>query len=416
MCIIWVNPVNFAEKQIYPHMAHPHKPKLLHINTVADSRNSVGGIMRSIVSHAITSGWDARMAVGRGDVSDVDYPIGGLLSVMAHVAASRLDDCEGWWSRRTTVKFLKLIDEWRPDIVHLHNVHGHYIHIPTLFEWLEAHDGMPIVMTLHDCWWLTGHCAFYNHLDCSPADGCVDCRHYKKEYPVSFVSKSMRNFRRKHGLLKSLQGRLNLVVPSQWTARRLDDAGLGCFPVKVIPHGIDIDSFASDSVNGGREIILAIAARWEKRKNLDAINRLAESGLCNAPIMVVGHLMGQTLHENIIYHPQIDSKDELVKLYSSAAVLVNPSISETFGLTALEAMAAGTPVIVNTDSALSEIVTPDSGVATDVNDTQRLADVINSILADSNRFSPQLASANYSSERMVVEYMNLYQSLICRGK
>lgn len=391
-------------------MAANDKPKLLHINTVADRCNSVGAIMNSIVAYSRTSGCDARIAAGRGDVSSVDFPIGDVMSVMAHVAASRIDDCEGWWSKRATVKFLKKVDEWSPDIVHLHNVHGHYINIPILFEWLEARR-LPVVLTLHDCWWLTGHCSFYNHLDCSPLDGCIDCRYHRDEYPISFTSRSARNFQRKHSLLNR-KLKLNIVVPSQWTAARLDEAGLGNLLVRVIPHGIDIDEFSSSHISGSRNMVLSVAARWEKRKNLEAINNLAESGLCEAPIMVVGHLMGQTLHENIIYHPQIDSRDQLVGLYSKASVLVNPSISETFGLTALEAMAAGTPVIVNCDSALREIVSHECGVATDVNDTIKLAKVVNDIMTRRDDFTPQAVAARYTSILMAERYMNLYRSLM----
>lgn len=391
-------------------MAANCKPKILHINTVADQCNSVGAIMNSIVAYARAAGCDARIGAGRGDVSSVDFPIGGVMSVMAHVAASRLDDCEGWWSKRATAKFLKAIDAWGPDIVHLHNVHGHYINLPMLFDWLETRK-LPVVLTLHDCWWLTGHCSFYNHLDCSPIDGCVDCRYHRDEYPISFANRSARNFHRKHELLNRCL-KLKIVVPSQWTADRLDDSGLCHFQVNLIPHGLEIDEFSSHHDGGIHETVLAVAARWEKRKNLEAVNNLAESGLCKAPIMVVGHLMGQTLHENIIYHPRIDSRDQMAGLYSTAAVLLNPSISETFGLTALEAMAAGTPVIVNADSAISEIVTPECGVATDVNDTTNLAMVVNEVLAKRDRFNPKAVAARYTSTLMAERYMELYRSLI----
>lgn len=391
-------------------MAANNKPKLLQINTVADRCNSVGAIMKSITAHAKSVGWDARIGAGRGDVPSVDFPIGGVMTVMAHVAASRLNDCEGWWSRRATCRFLKIVDEWRPDIVHLHNLHGHYINIPTLFEWLEARK-LPVVLTLHDCWWLTGHCSFYNHLDCSPIGGCVDCRYYKEEYPISFVSRSVRNFRRKHELLNRKLN-LKIVAPSQWTAERLKEVGLDHLLDRVIPHGIDIDEFSSSRRDENSNLVLAVAARWEKRKNLEAINNLAESGLCKAPMMVVGHLMGQTLHENIEYHPQIDQRDELIKLYSKAAVLVNPSISETFGLTALEAMAADTPVVVNAHSALREIVTSECGIVTDVNDTCNLAKVVDLILQRRHEFNPKAVAARYASAFMVEKYMDLYNTML----
>lgn len=386
------------------------KPKLLHINTVADRRNSVGSIMNSIATHARAAGWDTRIAAGRGDVSAVDYRIGGIASVLTHVAASRLNDCEGMWSRLATKRFLQAVDNWKPDIVHLHNLHGHFINIPILFQWLAAR-GLPVVMTLHDCWWLTGHCSFFSHLDCSPANGCVDCRHTRDEYPTSLLSQSASNFNRKRQLLRQLPN-LNIVVPTQWTESRLNEAQLNGLKCRVIAHGIDTDVFSPNQSSDAPHMILAVAARWEKRKNLEAINRLAESGQCKSPITVVGHLMGQTLHEHITYIPPMESADELTRLYSDAALLINPSTAETFGLTALEAMACGTPVIVNANSAVAEIVTPQSGIATNVDDPQNLSKAISDTLTHRERFDPRTVALGYSSSIMADKYISLYESLL----
>lgn len=383
------------------------KPKILHINTVADRHNSVGGIMRSLSSYALSHGWDSRIACGRGDMAGVDYKIGGFLSVMSHVAASRVTDCEGWRSQGATIKFLKKVEEWRPDIVHLHNLHGHYLHVPTLFDWLNR-MGMPVVMTFHDLWWLTGHCAFYSHLDCEPA-GCRHCKHFQNEYPVSFLSRSKRNFDRKRELLAGVD-RLVSVAPSRQTRDELINARVGGKRV-LIQHGIDLAKFrgATDIERSG---VLAVAARWESRKNLAAINRLAESGLCREPITVVGHLMGQTLHENIRYLPVVDTRDDLVKIYSSAKILLIPSISETFGLTAVEAMASGTPVIANIESAVADIVTPLSGRSIEMADPEVIASTINEMLADYDSFNPRVTAEYYDAGRMGEDYMSLYGELL----
>lgn len=384
------------------------KPKILQINTVADAQNSVGGIMRSLSSYIQSQGWDSRIACGRGDMSGVDYMIGDFFSVMSHVIASRITDCEGWRSEKATTKFLHKLDEWSPDIVHLHNLHGHYLHLPTLFEWLNER-GVPVVMTLHDLWWLTGHCAFYNHRDCSPRLGCHDCRYHREEYPVSLFSRSQRNRERKMRLLESLP-RLMVVAPSARTRDELQATGLyeRC---RVIKHGINLDEFnLCDKVE--RQGVYAVAARWEKRKNLEAINRLAESGRCDEPLTVVGHLMGQTLHEDIRYLPVVDTREDLVKIYSSAKILLIPSISETFGLTAVEAMASGTPVIVNEKSAIADIVTPLGGRVISMDDPVVIADTIDEMLWEYDSFNPRATAGYYSAERMGEDYMSLYRELL----
>lgn len=385
------------------------KPKLLQINTVADSHNSVGGIMSLISEYASAHGWDSQIAAGRGDLTRVDYCIGGLASVMTHVAASRLTDCEGWFSRRATEKFLREVDRWSPDVVHLHNLHGHYLHLPTLFRWLGERS-MAVVLTFHDLWWLTGHCAFYSHLDCQP-DGCRNCRHYQNEYPVSLLCRSGRNFERKRELLASVD-RLVSVAPSRQTMAELAKAGVGGERV-MIQHGIDLAQF-DGARSAERAGVLAVAARWESRKNLAAINRLAESGLCREPITVVGHLMGQTLHENIHYLPVVDTAEEMAKIYSSAKVLIIPSISETFGLTAVEALASGTPVIANAESAVADIITSRAGRTVDMRDPRVIADAIDDIVAHYGDFDPKGAAGFFNADRMSAEYLHLYESLMER--
>lgn len=385
------------------------KPKLLHINTVADRQNSVGGIMRQIASYASAHGWDARIACGRGDLSDVDYRIGGFFSIMSHVAASRLSDCEGWRSHGATVKFLKEVDKWDPDIVHLHNLHGHYLHLPTLFDWLEKRQ-RPVVMTFHDLWWLTGHCAFFAHNGCRGVEnGCRRCDYGRGEYPISLLSRSGRNFERKHELLGKVKS-LIAVAPSQSTLSVLNDAGIG-EKRTVINHGVDLNEYAATG-DVHRSGVLAVAARWEKRKNLNAINRLAESGLCDEPITVVGHLMGQTLNEGIRYFPAVDTRPELVKIYSSAKLLIIPSISETFGLTAVEAMACGTPVIANSASAVRDLISPKSGRSIAMDDPAAVAATIREMIADYGSYNPAETARYYSAERMGRDYLALYADLL----
>ncbi len=382
-------------------------PKILHINTVADPFNSVGGIMRSIVNNVSDDDWELRIACGRGNMDGVDYDIGSKWSVVSHYVWSRFNDSEGFHSTMQTKRFLSELDAWNPDLVHLHNLHGHYINVPLLMEWLKRKH-LPVVVTLHDCWWLTGHCSFYSHRDCSPSDGCRLCRYFKSEYLKSMLCNSAKNYEQRRSMLRLID-RLALVAPSRWMAGEAISAGFEG-KVSVINHGINLNDFVPHKKK--RRGVVAVAARWEPRKGLDAINAFADSGLCDEPLTVVGELMGQRLHPSITHIPKLESHKELCEIYNQAIAYINPSKVETFGLSTVEAMACDTPVIVNADGALDEVCGEKGGIVTNLDEPASIAAAIAEIKTNLNRFSPRVEASKYCQSSMSTGYKDLYCSLL----
>ena len=114
--------------------------KYLFINTVCGS-GSTGRICAELAEALEKQGNEVKIAYGRGEVPDkykrFAVPIGSKADVYSHALRARLFDSSGYGSKAATEKFIKWVKEYDPDIIHLHNVHGYYLNIEVLFDYLK---------------------------------------------------------------------------------------------------------------------------------------------------------------------------------------------------------------------------------------------------------------------------------------
>lgn len=112
------------------------------------------------------------------------------------------------------------------------------------------------------------------------------------------------------------------------------------------------------------------------------------------------------------------SSESLRPFFGSLRIYVQPSYSESFGLSTLEAMSAGLPVIVSRAGALSEIITDEeSGLTFERGNPERLARTLNKLLEDKDLYERlrgrgQEVAGGFTLEKMSLQYFQLYQSLI----
>ena len=113
--------------------------RVLIINSVAGIR-STGRICTDLAEILERSGHECRVAYGREHVpekhSRLAVKIGTSRDVKLHGIKARLFDAAGFGSRRATRRFIEWVKEYDPDIIHLHNLHGYYINVKILFEYL----------------------------------------------------------------------------------------------------------------------------------------------------------------------------------------------------------------------------------------------------------------------------------------
>ena len=113
-------------------------PTLFQIN-VTCNWGSTGRIAEEIGQVAIQQGWDSYIAYGRGKPVSKSHliRIGNDWDMYEHGLETRIFDNHGLASRRATRKLIRQIEEIRPDIIHLHNIHGYYINYQILFDYLS---------------------------------------------------------------------------------------------------------------------------------------------------------------------------------------------------------------------------------------------------------------------------------------
>ena len=139
--------------------------RALFINAVCGS-GSTGRICLAQARELEAQGHKVMIAYGRGeapkDAQQIAYRIGGNRDVRLHGALTRLTDRHGFGSRAATKRFLRWAEDYDPELLWLHNLHGYYLHIGLLFEWIKSRPQMEVRWTLHDCWAFTGHCVYFD--------------------------------------------------------------------------------------------------------------------------------------------------------------------------------------------------------------------------------------------------------------
>lgn len=396
--------------------------KLIQINTVCNT--STGKLMGDIQRKANERGYQTLSIVGRRKVfSDLSCEkIGDGFSFWIHVAINTIFDRQGYGSYFVTKKIVRRLREERPDIIHLHNLHGYYLNLPVLFDYLSKEFEGKVFWTFHDCWPITGHCAHFSAVHCNKwKQGCNRCPN-KTVYPISlFWDASRRNYEDKKRMFCSLQN-LTIITPSEWMAGWIRESFLGKYPVIVVNNGINLKTFFRRKpvenifqiygINREKKILLGVSSVWNELKGMGDFLALAKELPEEYQIVLVGLTKRQvrSLPNNIIGIQRTDNVEELTMLYSMAHIFINPSLQESFSLVTVEAIACGTPVIVLDTSAVKELVCEDNGIVLSEHNT---ADYINAIkrLEDKqlSRETVMKTAEKYDSEYYAEKVMELYE-------
>lgn len=395
--------------------------KIAQINTVC-KKGSVGRIALDLYTLTRERGDEAVFIYGRGSAPAgvKGYKTGNPLDMGVHVLLNFFRDKSGFGSGRATGKLLAYLDQERPDIVHLHNIHGFYLQVELLFAYLKSRK-IPVVWTLHDCWPFTGHCAYYDYVNCKGfREGCKKCVHHAKLYPYAlFKDDAAVNFIRKREAFQGV-GRMVLATPSDWLAGQVRQSFLGDYETRVIPNGIDLEIFHDDSrdrVSKSGLDILGVANIWEARKGLDYLEQLAERMPEGWRLTVIGVSAGQKRKlekkfpgERVRALMRTESMQELAEYYRRADVFVNPTLEDNFPTTNLEALACGTPVVTFRTGGSGEMLNGDCGVVIRDRSVGGLIRGIR-IACGLNRMDCRKQAVLYDKTDRLGEYLDLYRSL-----
>lgn len=385
--------------------------KVLQINTTYNI-GSTGRITAGIDKVLVQAGIDSYCAFGYGNKEDNHhYRIINKIDSYMHNFLSRLTDGQGLHSTHRTKQLINWVETIKPDIVHLHNLHGNYLNYEVFFEYLKI-KSCKVIWTLHDCWSFTGHCAYFDMVGCGKwKNGCNSCPQ-SKCYPPSLVDNSHKNYQLRKKLFTALGDRLTIVPVSNWLARLLGESYFSKTNVVTIHNGINLENFRRYEVEKKQPYILGVAAPWDKRKGLSDFVKLRDILDPTIGITLVGLTPSQIscLPKGIIGVERTNNVAELAKLYCGAIALVNTTYEDNYPTVNLESIACGTPVITYNTGGSPESVTDGCGMIVPQGDILSLKEAISDI--SKSKCNPaaliDFASANFNENDCFKSYLHLY--------
>ena len=394
--------------------------KILHINSVCGVTGT-GRIVADLYQAAVDKGHECRIAYGEHKYHNnpgmmQTMEIGTLRDCQKHAVLTRLFDMQGFGSRKATQQFLQKVEEYAPDVIHLHNLHGYYMNIELLFRYIKQKN-IKVVWTLHDCWAFTGHCVYFQGVGCDKwQTKCHDCP-LTKHYPASLlVDRSKRNYLKKKELFTGVED-MTILVPSRWLEEQVRQSFLKDYPVQVVYNGIDLNIYRPTNSDFRRKhgledkfLVLGVANVWEERKGLHTFQKLAKALGEDYCVVLVGLSEEQiaALPKGVLGLPRTDTAKELAEIYTAADVFVHPGREETFGLTVAEAMACGTWPIVYADTACAEVVEKGIGQIVD-GDIRELEAVIRACKEKEMPEKIDAYATGFSKERFGEEVIGVYE-------
>lgn len=334
-------------------------------------------------------------------------------------------------------RLLQLMPEF-PNIVHCHNLHGAWLSSGGYFDlralpWLSQQ--VPVVLTLHDAWLLSGHCA--HSFECERWEtGCGQCPDLTI-YPAVKRDATAYNWQRKRDIYA--RSRLYVATPCQWLMDKVQRSILasGIVEARVIPNGIDLSVFHPSDRRTAREalglptvakILLFVANGirrniWKDYKTMrTAIAKIAERWNGeeilflalgeDAPPEQIGKAKVQ-------FVPYQKAPAVVAKFYQAADVYIHAARADTFPNTVLEALACGTPVVATAVGGIPEQVDDgQTGFLIPPGNAEAMATRITQLLEDDNlryAFSCQAADTarrRFNLNRQVEDYLNWYSEIL----
>lgn len=393
--------------------------KVLQINSVYPIK-STGRIVKEIETVQVKNGIKPFVATSECTVNNPNVHImGSKLYIKANILMTRLFGKHGFYNRLSTKKLLTWMDEIKPDIIHLHNIHGHYINVRLLFEYIRKHS-IPVVWTLHDCWAFTGHCSHFDYVGCSKwKTGCGNCP-MQKSYPISwFFDRSKGNYKAKKALFTGVE-KMHIVTPSNWLKELCEKSFFGKYSVKTIHNGIDTDVLAPTKSNIRKElkiedkfVILGIINKYSGYKGGEYFLKLSEK-LSDDEVIVLLSLeeKAENIPKNIIPLERVADDRRLAEIYSMADVFVNPTLQDTFSMVNLEALSCGTPVVTFKTGGATEALTKDCGLVVDRGDFEGLCHAIEKVKQGKlNGDACRARALEFKTEDCFEKYLDVYRSV-----
>lgn len=325
-----------------------------------------------------------------------------------------------------TKKLLKLTPT-KPDILHLHNLHGDYFDLRMLTQFSNQ---IPTVMTLHDAWLFGGHCA--HSFACTKwKTGCGSC-------PDLSISPALRrdttkyNWARKKSIYQ--KSKLYVATPCQWLMNKVNQSILsyGIIEKKVIHNGVDLSIFKPTKNKNKNSFTILFVGHLTKNNPWKDYATLEKSLIelsrqqTNQKIILL--CLGQESQSKKINNIEIKfipyTRDDktVARYYQLADLYVHPAKAETFPNTIIEALACGLPVIATNVGGIPEQITQETGMLYKPQNYFDLSQKItfllkNKSLRDQMSYNARKDAENrFDLNKQAEKYINWYEKILCKNQ
>ena len=328
-----------------------------------------------------------------------------------------------WLPDRLTQKIQAL----HPDVINVHWTQAGFMQLESLAKFQK-----PIILTLHDLWAITGGCHYTDGCD-RYQTGCGQCPQLGSSAAGDLSSWI---WQRKAKAWQNLD--LTVVVPSQWVADCVQKSPLlQNYPLQIIPNGLDptqyhpVDKTLAKQLLGidpECQVIAfgALQASSDRRKGFHLLQPMLQK-LSQTPwgenIQLL--IFGASERPDSPKFPfptrylgHLNDDLSLRIVYSAANVMVVPSLQESFGQTASESLACGTPVAAFNATGLKDIVEHQkNGYLAHPYEMEDLADGVSWILEDRERYQKlcdharEKVEEEFTMEIQAFKYLQLYNAM-----
>lgn len=356
--------------------------KILFID-VNCKNSSTGKIVYDLYTAINESGHEAAVCYGRGEKikeSNI-FKFGIDAETYIHALLTRVVGYTGCYSPFSTFRLIRFIKKFKPDVVHIHELHAYFVNIKPLINYLKKNK-IKTVMTLHCEFAYTGKCG--HSVECEKwKTECGNCPHLH-DYPSTlFFDHTKSMFRKKKKLFEGFED-LTVITPSGWFGDRASQSFLKAYEIKVVHNGVNTEIFRhretkddfdgkiifhptaffsdlADDLKGGR-FLIELAKRFVGE---------------NVKFVVAGtnQIEGE-LPDNIVLLGKITDQNELASWYSRADLTVMVSKKETFGMAVAESLCSGTPIVGFKAGGPESVAIPEFSEFVDYADLDALENII----------------------------------------
>ncbi|WP_379138010.1 glycosyltransferase [Paenibacillus sp. sgz500958] len=350
---------------------------------------------------------------------------------------STLRSVESQWSINNLInpigKMLMQMDHFKnADIVHYHLIHNHLV---SILDMPELAYLKPSVWTIHDPWMVTGNCI--HPRECTRwQTGCFQCPQLDEfNFPMK-VDKAAQMWAIKRQVYEQME--IDIVVSSHFMEDYVRNSPLTAHFKKVhkIPFGINVESFENIDKAKARthwgipldSFVISFRADSNKNKGLNYLIEMLNGFSVQQPITILSignaslplHL---TEKYNVIELGWQNDLDTVYDFYGASDVFIMPSLAESFGMMAIEAMASGCPIIVFEDTVLPEITfAPECGIAVPYGNSELLRITVERLMDAPEELrwrgerGKQLAREYYQYTDYIKKHISLYQDIMDRSE